>query len=293
MKTGWSKIRVGFACVMLVAAFSCASAMAADNKEQKDAKSAAGGGTYFIQPGDVVMFLGDSITAETKYYYKLYYNDIAKKYPDLVDSPIAPYNGKGWGGDKLRFVNAGVSGEESGGGKNRIAGLLAQHKPTVVVICYGMNDSLHGNPGGYKENMRAIIKAVKEAKCAVTVLSSPSVCTVGHQDKVPHVKTLGELRDQAKEVAADEGVLFADCYVLTREYEEKNNKDFTWGDGVHPNEDGHRMMADALEKVWNFGGAFAKAGDPRPGVKAGAKSEEPRKAPAKTETKPRDAKNSR
>lgn len=265
----------------LIAAIACASIGAAEATPRKKPKTTdkvpAVEVAYYIQPGDIVMFLGDSITADTRYYKNLYFSDIAKKYPELVDDPIAKYAGPGWGGDKLKFINAGLGGEASGGGKNRLPGLLADKKPTVVVICYGMNDARYGNPVGYKENLRAMVKLAKDAKCAVTVLSSPSVCTVGHADKVPLVKTLADLRDQAREVAADEGVLFADCYSLTREYEEKNNKDFTWGDGVHPNDDGHRMIADALESAWGFGKPLGKAGSPRPSIQAAAKDADTKK----------------
>ena len=44
----------------------------------------------------------------------------------------------------LQVVNASVSGETSGGGKNRLASLLKAHQPRFVIIELGGNDGLRG-----------------------------------------------------------------------------------------------------------------------------------------------------
>lgn len=45
-----------------------------------------------------------------------------------------------------RVVNASISGDTTSGGLTRLNGLLAQHKPSVVVIELGGNDALRGLP---------------------------------------------------------------------------------------------------------------------------------------------------
>lgn len=45
---------------------------------------------------------------------------------------------------RLQVVNASVSGETSGGGKNRLASLLKAHQPRFVIIELGGNDGLRG-----------------------------------------------------------------------------------------------------------------------------------------------------
>ncbi len=42
------------------------------------------------------------------------------------------------------IVNASISGETTSGGLSRLPGLLAQHKPNIVVIELGGNDALRG-----------------------------------------------------------------------------------------------------------------------------------------------------
>lgn len=46
----------------------------------------------------------------------------------------------------VTVVNASVSGETSSGGRSRLTALLAQHKPSHVVIELGGNDALRGLP---------------------------------------------------------------------------------------------------------------------------------------------------
>ena len=45
-----------------------------------------------------------------------------------------------------RVVNASISGETTAGGRSRLPALLAQHKPSHVVIELGGNDALRGLP---------------------------------------------------------------------------------------------------------------------------------------------------
>ncbi len=47
---------------------------------------------------------------------------------------------------QTKVVNASISGDTTSGGRSRLPALLAQHKPTVVVIELGGNDALRGLP---------------------------------------------------------------------------------------------------------------------------------------------------
>lgn len=230
-------------------------------------------GTYWLQEGDTVLFLGDSITNEGSYYGTIFGIDLRARYPELV------MNGDKLGeknvGPKIKFINAGVSGEQSGGGLSRLPGLLEQYKPTACVVCYGMND-WRGDRAKYEKNMRAIVQKLKAANVAVTILSSPCVCTYNRPHLEPGVKAIAELTDQALQVAKDENVHFADCNKLTRSYQLTMLKeypksptmaDFGWNDGIHPNYMGYRCMADALEADWGYGLPLAKQGAPRPAPK--------------------------
>ena len=66
------------------------------------------------------------------------------------------------------IVNASVSGETTSGGRARLAGLVKQHKPDVVVIELGGNDALRGLPLATTEaNLSAMAQAAQQAGAKV------------------------------------------------------------------------------------------------------------------------------
>ncbi|MFY9509873.1 MAG: arylesterase [Rubrivivax sp.] len=101
----------------------------------------------------------------------------AKKLLVVGDSLSAEYGlqrGSGWvallaariGRDKLPWdvVNASISGDTTSGGRSRLAPLLAQHKPALVVIELGGNDALRGLPLAMTQaNLTEMARAAKAA----------------------------------------------------------------------------------------------------------------------------------
>ena len=100
------------------------------------------------------------------------------------DSLSAEYGlkrGTGWvpllekqlAGEKknARVVNASISGDTTSGGRSRLPALLAQHKPSTVVIELGGNDALRGLPLDMTEkNLTAMTQAAKKAGAQVLLL---------------------------------------------------------------------------------------------------------------------------
>jgi acyl-CoA thioesterase I len=70
-----------------------------------------------------------------------------------------------------QVVNASISGETTAGGRSRLAALLAQHKPTHVVIELGANDALRGLPLGMTEdNLAQMTQAAQRAGAKVLLV---------------------------------------------------------------------------------------------------------------------------
>ena len=64
----------------------------------------------------------------------------------------------------VTVVNASISGDTTSGGRSRLPALLAQHKPTHVVIELGGNDALRGLPLDMsRANLLAMAQAAKAA----------------------------------------------------------------------------------------------------------------------------------
>jgi acyl-CoA thioesterase-1 len=70
-----------------------------------------------------------------------------------------------------RIVNASISGDTTSGGRSRLPSLLAQHKPSVVVLELGANDGLRGLPApSAEDNLRAMVNLAKQNKAKVLLV---------------------------------------------------------------------------------------------------------------------------
>ncbi len=211
------------AAILTVTVAAKAAAIAAPS-----AAAAAAAAAVATAP-PVVVFLGDSLTAG----YEL---PVSRAYPARVAEMLAAR------GRPIRAVNGGVSGDTSAGGLRRLPWLLTQ-KPAVVVVCLGANDGLRGLPAEETErNLRAIVRQAREAGAKV-LLCGILVPTnygpdyerrfgsifprVAREEKVPLVPFL---------LAGVAGV-----------------PSLNLADGVHPNEEGQRRVAEnvlpAVEKL--------------------------------------------
>ncbi len=67
--------------------------------------------------------------------------------------------------------NASISGDTTSGGRARLAPLLANFKPTHMVLELGGNDALRGLPlQGTADNLRAMTRAAQEAGAKVVIV---------------------------------------------------------------------------------------------------------------------------
>ena len=72
---------------------------------------------------------------------------------------------------EVKVVNASISGETTSGGKSRLPALLAQHRPSIVVIELGGNDGLRGLPlTSTENNLRAMVAASHTDKVRVVLV---------------------------------------------------------------------------------------------------------------------------
>ena len=104
----------------------------------------------------VILAFGDSLTYGTG-------ADREHSYPAVLQSMIG-----------RPVVNAGVPGEVSARGLQRLPGLLQRHQPALLILCHGGNDILrHMDRSAMKRNLRAMIKAAQSSGADVIMLSVP------------------------------------------------------------------------------------------------------------------------
>ncbi len=201
-----------------------------------------------LKDGDYVAIIGDSITEQ-------------KLYSLNIESYLLMCQPK----KNLSATQFGWSGETADGFSKRMANDCLRFKPMVATTCFGMNDGRYSpmddkKAEWYRNAQRSVVKQLKEAGTRFIVLGSPGVVDSDTFRKDPaaaemYNKTLAALRDIDRELAKEEGVAFADVYgamfeVMTKA-KAKYGKAYHvgGGDGVHPDRNGHLVMAYAFLKA--------------------------------------------
>jgi len=165
----------------------------------------------------------------------------------------------------------GWSGERAEGFLKRMDKHLAVFEPSLVTLCYGMNDGSYqpykpvvGEP--YRKNLRQIVEKLK-AQGKQVVVGGPGAVdpdffkgngkNVSPED---YNKTLAALSDIARGIAGENGLPHADVHGAMMDVIPKakavlgNKYHVCGGDGFHPDANGHFIMAYAFLKAMGFDG---------------------------------------
>lgn len=200
-----------------------------------------------LEDGDRVALLGDSIT-EQKNCSAAVENYLLMCQPKLT----------------LQAAQFGWGGETTWGFKERIEQDVLWFKPTVATICYGMNDGGYRSLDArrlqdYTDSTRDIIRQLRKAGVRVIVVVGPppvDTDTFRRPNVTPeeYNRTLAALNEAAGKVAEEEGVSFADLHTVMSEamerFKEKHpGVPLAGGDGVHPDSNGHLVMAYGILKA--------------------------------------------
>ncbi len=177
---------------------------------------------YSVLPaGSTVLAFGDSVTHGTGAAR-------GEDYPSLLAIE------SGW-----NIVNAGIPGDTAHEAVSRLAPLLEQHRPELVIIELGGNDFLRKkNASSVKENLRNIIQQSQAAGSQVVLVA------------VPHLSILragiGALSDSDiyGELADETGVV-----LVPDVFAEVLSDDALRADAVHPNARGYQQFTAGIINV--------------------------------------------
>ena len=170
----------------------------------------------------------------------------------------------------VRAVQFGWGGETAGAFANRMDNDVLSFRPSVATIFYGMNDGdykpmTESKAKMFRDNELEIVRRFKGAGVRSIVLGSPGVVDVNTWRNDPaqakmYNPVLAALQDVAHEVATNEGVIFANVHDPMMEVMGKvkaaygANYDFAGADGVHPDANGHLVMAYVFLRALGFDG---------------------------------------
>lgn len=174
-----------------------------------------------------IVFYGDSLTAG-------YGLSTAEAFPALVEASLTKNN------KPCKVVNAGLSGETSAGGLTRIDWILKQ-PVDIFVLELGANDGLRGLPLEQTEkNLQAIIEKVKAKNPDVTIVLAgmlvPPNMGPEYTEKFKNIYPALAKKNNATLIP----------FILQGVAgDEKLNQ----ADGIHPNVEGHKIVAKNVMKV--------------------------------------------
>jgi acyl-CoA thioesterase I len=205
-------------------------ALAACGGEQRDvvrqAPQEGSASSSLPDTRDAVVVIGTSLTAGFGLA------DPEMGYPGGLQSRIDAE------GLSFRVVNAGVSGDTSRGGLERIDWVL-RAKPRVLVIELGANDGLRGiDPSSMEENLQAIIDRARRQREDVAIV------LVGMQAPPNLGSTYGERFNSVFPRLAERNGAGLVPFLLKGV---GGIRELNQADGIHPTLEGHKILA---ENVW-------------------------------------------
>lgn len=186
--------------------------------------------------GDRVVWLGDSITAAYTYgrYIETFF---LLRRPDL----------------DLTFFNAGIGGHSALDGLNRLDRDVLVHRPTVVVINFGMNDAAYPSTSphaAFIQNIQTIIARLREGGVKRIIWVEPSPANIAG---VTSPSKLIDRQKQLERLVSAMQAQAVDADVLKVQWQQplKNALALTASspdvklisDRIHPSALGHALMA--------------------------------------------------
>ncbi|MDN3669421.1 arylesterase [Echinicola jeungdonensis] len=174
-----------------------------------------------------ILFFGNSITAG-------FGIDKEKAFVGLIKSRIDSL-GLGY-----EVINGGLSGETTASGLNRIDWFL-EEKPDIFVLELGANDGLRGiKLSETKKNLEGIIESVREKyPDTKIILAGMQIPPNMGKEYTSTFKTIFPQIAEEKEVTLIPFLLDGVA----------GNPDLNQDDGIHPNIEGHQIIA---QTVWEY-----------------------------------------
>jgi len=174
-----------------------------------------------------ILVVGDSLSAE--YGLKRGSGWVALMEQRLAQEKIA-----------ARVINASISGDTTSGGRSRLAALLKQHRPSLVILELGGNDALRGLPLSMtQDNLQFMAQAAQSAGAKVLLVGMQMPPNYG-QDYGARFAAMYATVAKANKAALVPFLLkdVADGPDAARLFQ---------NDRIHPNEAAHPLI---LNNVW-------------------------------------------
>jgi len=178
-------------------------------------------------PARTILVLGDSLSAE-------YGLKRGSGWVTLLEQRLVRE------GKRARVINASISGDTTSGGRSRLPALLAQHRPTHVIIELGGNDALRGlSLQSTQENLNQMTQAAQKTGARVLLVGMQVPPNYG-QDYAKR------FADMFRTVARNNKAALVP-FLLKGVADTTDATQLFQSDRIHPTEQAHPLM---LDNVW-------------------------------------------
>jgi acyl-CoA thioesterase-1 len=184
-----------FVCLLLIAGCSRGSSAPQTSAAPQSAPAPQPAANPDDSGRPKIVVLGDSLTAGLGLLE-------LQAYPALLQQKLDA-EGYHW-----EVVNAGISGDTSAAGLQRLDWALGQGDVRILILELGANDGLRGLPvAEMKKNLAAIIEHAQEKRIAVLLAGMEAPPNFGPEYTVSFRQVYRELAKQYKEVAGKASAL--------------------------------------------------------------------------------------
>lgn len=171
---------------------------------------------------DIIVAFGDSLTFGTGAQEQESYPAVLAQ---LIGRPV---------------IRAGVPGEVTAQGLQRLPEVIDEHQPRLMIVCLGGNDMLRKvSVAEIKSNLRQILKTIKDRGVAVALIG------------VPQPALITSAPEFYAELAKEFDIPYEGKIVTSVLYSPDMK-----ADPIHPNAKGYRRMAEAIAELLRKAGAL-------------------------------------
>lgn len=207
-----------------------------------------------IKKDGKILFIGDSIT-DVKFNRRKRFTIKGKNvYALQLKKKFKKYS------KNIKVEIKGIASNRTYHVYDRLTSDCISLKPDVVIMLIGVNDAWENYvPEKYppllrpmEPHIREIYRRLRTELPNTQILYLMPFLIDAVEEKFPYHKTLDEFREVLKSIALENGATVLDLQEVFYQAQKSIEPKKLAVDGIHPTNLGHKVMADAIEKVLEF-----------------------------------------
>jgi lysophospholipase L1-like esterase len=201
---------------------------------------------FTLPDNPVIAFIGNTV-AERDQQHGYFETRLIESFPDKN----IIYRNLGWSGDTVQGQARARFGQAIDG-FNHIVAHVADYKPNVIFLNYGLNEAFAGPAGldTFNQNLKKMLDMLSKGNPQIVIFS------IMQQEKLaPPLPDPASENENIKlynaalaKAAADRGLRFVDLYEVPVQFAAAHPGQHLTANEIHPTPEGYRFLADAIIK---------------------------------------------